>query len=247
MADADQRVRLWSLIAEHAAALARPVSVADVCAVAASQAQVNGSWVTAASTRGPDFVMGGTTPVSEQLAEVQLMLGEGPCCDVLASAKPVLAGDLGDGATSRRWVAFVPAARKLGAAAVFGFPLTMGAIQAGVLGLYRSSAGPLAAEQLRDCLLLSDIALVLLLSNADQDGHGAAGGSGADGQPPDLALHRTEIDQATGMLTVQLEVNVAEAFARLRAYAYAQDRRLSDVAADIVGRRLRLPSHRDGD
>jgi len=42
------------------------------------------------------------------------------------------------------------------------------------------------------------------------------------------------------MLTVQLGVPVAEAFVRLRAYAYSQDRRLADVAGDIVARRLRL-------
>jgi AmiR/NasT family two-component response regulator len=42
------------------------------------------------------------------------------------------------------------------------------------------------------------------------------------------------------MLTVQLGVSAAEAFARLRAYAYAQDRRLAEVAGDIVARRLRL-------
>jgi hypothetical protein len=69
------------------------------------------------------------------------------------------------------------------------------------------------------------------------------GGAGLDGQAPDLALHRAEIDQATGMLTVQLGVPAAEAFARLRAYAYSQDLRLADVAGDIVARRLRL--HRD--
>jgi AmiR/NasT family two-component response regulator len=45
------------------------------------------------------------------------------------------------------------------------------------------------------------------------------------------------------MLTVQLGVPAGEAFARLRAYAYSQDRRLADVAGDIVARRLRL--HRD--
>jgi hypothetical protein len=70
----------------------------------------------------------------------------------------------------------------------------------------------------------------MLLGSAHDD---AEDGDGAtlDGQAPDLALHRAEIDQATGMLTVQLDVPVAEAFARLRAYAYAQDRRLADVAA----------------
>jgi len=33
-----------------------------------------------------------------------------------------------------------------------------------------------------------------------------------------------------------------EAFARLRGHAYAQGRRLTDVARDIVARRLRLDS-----
>ncbi len=45
------------------------------------------------------------------------------------------------------------------------------------------------------------------------------------------------------MLTMQLGAGIAEAFARLRAYAYINDRRLADVASDIVARRLRL--HRD--
>jgi hypothetical protein len=42
------------------------------------------------------------------------------------------------------------------------------------------------------------------------------------------------------MLTEQLGTGIAEAFARLRAYAYATDRQLADVAHDIVTRRLRL-------
>jgi len=42
------------------------------------------------------------------------------------------------------------------------------------------------------------------------------------------------------MLTVQLGVSAAEAYARLRAYAYGQDRRLAEVAGDIVARRVRL-------
>jgi len=81
---------------------------------------------------------------------------------------------------------------------------------------------------------------VMLLGSAHGDAE-TDGGSWLDGQARDLAVHRAEIDQATGMLTVQLDVSAAEAFARLRAYAYSQDRRLADVAGDIVARRLRLP------
>jgi hypothetical protein len=244
-----QRVLLWALVVAHATAHGRPVSVADVCAVAVSAAQASGAWVTAASSRGPDFVMSVAGPASEQLAEVQLTLGEGPCQDVLAAAAPVLASDLGDEDAVRRWPGFTTEARRLGAGAVFAFPLMIGAIRAGVLGLYRDSPGPLAGPALGDCLLLGDVATVLLVDGlgrgADGLGRGADGQengnvAGPAGQPPALALHRAEVDQATGMLTVQLGVTVTEAYARLRAYAYAEDRRLADVAGDIVARRLRL-------
>jgi len=233
---------VWGWLAAHAAAHGRHVSVADVCAVAVSSARLGGAWLAAARGGEPDFVMGVTDLVSEQLAEIQLTMGEGPCHDVLTSAAPVLAADLGDEEFSRRWPAFTPAARQLGAEAVFAVPLIVGAIRAGVLGLYRSSSGPLPDRQFGDLLILADVATVMLLGSAP-GGAAVDDGAGLDGQAPDLALHRAEIDQATGMLTVQLGVPAAEAFARLRAYAYAQDRRLADVAGDIVARRLRL--HRD--
>ena len=231
---------VWGQVAARAAAQGRRATVADVCAVAVSSAALSGAWVAAARGGDPDFVMGVTGPVSEQLAELQLTMGEGPCHDVLASAGPVLAGDLGDAESVRRWPAFTPAARQLGAGAVFAFPLIVGAIRAGVMGLYRSSAGPLPDGAFGDLLILADAATVMLLGSAEgytENGDGAW----LDGQAPDLALHRAEIDQATGMLTVQLGVSAAEAFVRLRAYAYSQDRRLADVAGDIVARRLRLP------
>lgn len=231
-------VAVWELLALHAAGHGRRVSVADVCAVAVSLARMGGAWLAAARDGEPDFVMSVTDPVSERLAEIQLMLGEGPGHDVLASAAPVLATDLGDAEFTRRWPAFSSAARQAGAAAVFAFPLTVGVIRAGVLGLYRGSPGPVSDGQLGDLLILADMATVMLLGSVDS--HGDEDAAGLDGQAPDLALHRAEIDQATGMLTVQLGVPAEEALARLRAYAYAHDRRLADVAADIVARRLRL-------
>jgi hypothetical protein len=191
-----------------------------------------------------------TNPVCERLSELQLTLGEGPCQDVLASAAPVLAADLGDAEFIRRWPAFTPEARGQGAAAIFAFPLIVGAIRAGVMALYRGSAGPLSRGQLGDLLILADAATLLLLDAADGDRavyDGYGDGGWLDGQPPDLALHRAVVDQATGMLTVQLGVPIAEAFARLRAYAYSEGRRLADVAGDIVARRLRLDADTDPD
>jgi hypothetical protein len=239
---------LWGQLAARAAMRTARVSVDDVCAVAVGSGQLDGAWVAAARNGEPDFIMFVTDPVCERLSELQLTLGEGPCHDVLASSAPVLAADLGDAEWGRRWPAFTPEAQAQGAGAVFVFPLVVGAIRAGVMGLYRRAAGPLAGGQLGDLLLLADAATLLLLDAADgEDADGDWDGRWMDGQAPDLALHRAEIDQATGMLTVQLGVQVGEAFARLRAYAYSEDRRLADVASDIVARRLRLSPDPDPD
>jgi hypothetical protein len=115
----------------------------------------------------------------------------------------------------------------------------IGAIRAGVLGLYRDSPGPLSDFQFGDALTFADTATMLLLDAQAQVGD-AGPENGPGGQPAGLALHRAEIDQATGMLTEQLDVSITEAFVRLRAYAYANDLQLADVARDIVARRLRL-------
>jgi hypothetical protein len=101
-------------------------------------------------------------------------------------------------------------------------------------------AWALSASQLGDALVFADTATLLLLDAAGQAGGSPGAEAGFDGQPAGLAAHRAETDQATGMLTEQLGTGIAEAYMRLRAYAYVNDLRLTDVARDIVARRLRL-------
>jgi hypothetical protein len=242
-----RRDRIWSLIVDQAAGRGGPVSAGDVCVAAVAATGATGAWLTAAGDTEAGHLMRVTDKLGEQLAELQLMLGDGPSLDAAASGGPVLASDLDGAEDRRRWPAFAPAAGRAGAAAVFAFPLLIGAIRAGVLTLYRDQPGPLSSFQLGDALIFADAATVLLLDAQDHaDGNGADGNGGPAaapaGQPADLARHRAEIDQATGMLTEQLSVGIADAFVRLRAYAYARDLRLTDVARDIVARRLRLSS-----
>jgi hypothetical protein len=230
------------VVAAQAASRGGRVSAADVCAAAVAAVEVTGAWLSAASGAEAGHLMRATDEVSEQLAELQLTLGEGPSVDASASGGPALASDLGATEAARRWPVFTPAARQAGAGAIFAFPLRIGAIRAGVMGLYRERPGPLSAAQLGDALIFADTATLLLLDSLGQAAPGPPAGSGPGGPPLDLALHRAEIDQATGMLTEQLGVGITEAFFRLRAYAYAHDRRLADVARAIVARRLRLQS-----
>jgi len=216
------------------------VSTADVCAAVVPGVQVTGAWLSAARDAQAGHLMQVTDKVSRQLAELQLTLGEGPLLDASASGGPVLASDLADRESGTRWPAFASAACRAGAAAVFVFPLVVGAIRAGVLGLYRDQPGPLSDYQLGDALVFADTATMLLLDAQDRAGGSTGPGGGPGGQPADLASHRAEVDQATGMLTEQLGVSITDAFVRLRAYAYANDLQLAEVARDIVARRLRL-------
>jgi len=232
--------RIWGLVAAQAASRGGRVSAADVCTAAVTAVEVSGAWLSAARGTDAGHLMRVTDEVSEELAELQLTLGEGPGPDVSASGGPVLASDLGETQAARRWPVFAPAARQAGAAAIFAFPLRIGAIRAGVMGLYRTRPGPLSAVHLGDALTFADTATLVLLDSQDRAAGDPAAGPGPGGQPAGLTLHRAEIDQATGMLTEQLGVGIAEAFIRLRAYAYAHDRRLADLARDVVARRLRL-------
>lgn len=55
-----------------------------------------------------------------------------------------------------------------------------------------------------------------------------------------------EVHQANGMLTIQLDIDLAEALLRLRAHAYAAGRTVSAVAADVVNRRLYFDDSESG-
>ena len=175
--------RIWGLVAGQAASRGGHVTAADVCAAAVAAVEVSGAWLSAATGAEAGHLIQVTDDVSEQLAELELTLGEGPCADVSASGGPMLASDLGETETAGRWPVFAPAARQAGAGAIFAFPLRIGAIRAGVMGLYRERPGPLSAAQLGDALIFADTATLLLLDSQDQAAGGPPAGSGPGGQP----------------------------------------------------------------
>jgi hypothetical protein len=132
-----------------------------------------------------------------------------------------------------RWPGFAPAAVAAGARAMFALPMQAGAIEVGVLTLYRARPGPLAAAELADAVVMAGIALQIVLDEA-------AGIRGQPGYRPldGLSDSRAEVYQAIGMVSVQLGVSLEEASVRLRARAFASGAELSAVADDVVHRRL---------
>jgi hypothetical protein len=73
----------------------------------------------------------------------------------------------------------------------------------------------------------------------------AAPGTGAPGLA-DLADRRAVVHQAAGMISVQLDTDVAEALLRLRAHAWVHQIPIAEVATAVVARRLRFDDSSTG-
>ncbi len=184
----------------------------------------------------------GQEALGVELEDLQFTLGEGPGPDAAAAGVPVLVPDLA--VAVARWPVFAPAAMGLGVRAVFALPLRIGAISVGALVAHRTTVGPLVDGTLADAFALADAVTVLLLR--EQSTWNGRTTRTADGSAPGHArpgTYRAQVHQATGMISVQLGVSLAEALVRLRAYAYAEDRLIAEVAADVVARRLRFDEH----
>ncbi|SCL34226.1 GAF domain-containing protein [Micromonospora nigra] len=203
-----------------------------VCGAAVQTLSASGAGVAMMAGQGIRGVYAASDPSAERLEELQFTLGEGPCLDAYASRRPVLVPELTDSAMTR-WPIYAPTAHDTGVRAVFAFPLQAGAARLGVLDVFRDHTGELKPEELRQALLLAEITVGALLDRHEQNGDRIS--------PVDLdeAIEgRAELFQAQGMVMVQLGVSIEEAMVRMRAYAYADNRRLSEVAHDIVARRL---------
>jgi hypothetical protein len=179
-------------------------------------------------------VLGATDAVSGLIEELQWTLGEGPCIDAHRGEVTVIEPDLAAPERSR-WPAFTPPALHAGVAAIFGFPLRVGDARFGALDLYRDRAGPLSDEQLADALIAADVVAQAIVGMQGQ----AAPGTVAAGIETD-ADFRFVVHRAAGMVSVQLGVSVADALIRLRASAFSTGRSVTDLAEDVVNRRVRF-------
>lgn len=203
-----------------------------LCALAVSRLAVTGAGVSL--IRGPDLpnersLAWASDPVAVRLEDLQLTVGEGPAVAAATIGIPVLVPELA--VALARWPAFAPAALAAGAAAVFSFPLVLGAIRLGSLDFYRDTPGELGPDQISDALVLADAAFAAVLAEAD--GH----------EPDDLDwisdIH-AEVHQACGIVTYELKITIEMALLRIRAHAYAHDLPISVVARQIVNRQLSL-------
>jgi hypothetical protein len=209
---------------ESAGALCR--ASAEILAVAGASTMI--------MSEGQPNLLCASDAIAARLEDLQHTLGEGPCIEAHERGRAVSEPDLA-GPRRPRWGAFAPAAVAAGAAAIFSYPLRLGGVRLGALTLYQREAGALTARQDADTRTVASV-----LTNAILRIQARADPGALSPELELLASEHAEVHQAAGMVSVQLGIAVGEALVRLRAYAYASERALKEVAADVVAGRLRL-------
>ena len=202
-----------------------------VCAAAAQDLAASGTAISMMTTDGKNAVGAASDATSERLDELQFMLGEGPSQEAFDTRRPVLITDITTVMT--RWPIYAPALHDDHVEAVFAFPLQIGAVRLGVLAVFRDHTGALTSGQLVDALAFADVAINAVLDQHEQ-ADAPDGSTGLD----EAVNDRAGLFQAQGVVMVQLGVGIRESAARIRAHAYAHDRRLGDVARDVVTHEL---------
>jgi GAF domain/ANTAR domain len=183
--------------------------------------------------------LGSSGPQARMFDELQFIYGEGPCLDAVSAQAPVLVVDLAHPGEAR-WPSYGRAMLEHRIRGVFAMPVLAAGEYIGALDLFRNQPGSLPDEQIAGAAVAAELAGVPVLDLLAGDLQAAVDDPNSSAWAELYALSRAEVSQATGMLVAQLDVDPAQALVRLRAHAYATGRSATDVARDILDRRLRL-------
>ena len=223
---------------EESGSAAAPDRLVRACAAALP---VTGVGLVLMTDAGP----AGTVAISDARAgtmeDLQFTLGEGPCVECSRTGRPVLQPDLARTGPSR-WPGFSAGALESGIRAIFALPLRVGGIRVGVLDLYRDEAGDLSDAHLIEALSYADAATEILMHlqaqvPLDSSGLGRVA----------VLEDRAEVHQATGVISVQAGVGMAEALVRLRARAFASETSIADLAQQVLDGTLDFTEERRED
>jgi len=111
---------------------------------------------------------------------------------------------------------------------MFAFPLAVGTLDLGAVGLYSSMPTALSECEIASASVLAETVSWQLLRRIVTDEESAA----------DSPYSRREIHQATGMVLAQLNVTADDALLLLRAHAFSSGRSVREIANDVVERRI---------
>lgn len=171
--------------------------------------------------------------------ELQFLYGEGPCLEAVTRRAPVSVTDLARPGEVR-WPIYGPALLQHQVRGVYAMPVLAAGEYVGALDLFRVKPDALVGEQFAGAVIAAELAGMPVLDLLADDMQAAVDDPNSSAWADLYTLSRAEVSQATGMLVAQLDVDPTEALMRLRAHAYSTGRGATEVARDILDRRLRL-------
>jgi transcriptional regulator with GAF, ATPase, and Fis domain len=176
-------------------------------------------------------VMASSSERAHLLELFEVESDQGPCVECFATGEPVSDVDLRT--QDPRWAQFGRLACEAGFSAVHALPMRLRDDVIGVLNLFTAHAGPLTAG---DVFLGQALANVTTIGVLQQR---AIHHRDTVTEQLQHALNsRVIIEQAKGVLFERLRVDMHTAFAAIRSYSRRTNRRLSDVARDVIEDRL---------
>lgn len=171
-------------------------------------------------------VVGASTEQIKLLELFQIQNNEGPCLDCFRTGKLVLHSDLD---TNSPWPLFATECTEAGFASVCAVPLRLKDHTLGCLNMFMVSPNGLSDSDVAIAQALADFASLALVQ--DQATRDAAI---REGQLQHALTSRIAIEQAKGMIAERHQVDMDEAFSRLRTYARNNNRHLTAVAEAVV-------------
>ncbi len=160
----------------------------------------------------------------------ELQGAEGPCLDAFSSGRPVQASAAD---SRRRWPVFAPHAAEVGFQTMCAVPLRVRSEIIGALNLFRGSDEAFTDVEMEIAQAMAEMAAIALIQERALREQGLL-----TGQLQAALNSRVVIEQAKGMLAEYLTMTVNDAFALLRQYAREHNRKLSEVASDVVDRTI---------
>lgn len=180
-----------------------------------------------ADQRGNLRIVAASSEGSRLLELFQLQNEEGPCADCYRQGAAVVVEDIRR--LHDRWPRFGPLAESSGYLAVHALPMRLREDVVGTLNIFQKGPGLLAEGDVVIAQALADVATISILQSRT-----IAQREALAEQLQTALQSRIVIEQAKGILAERASVDVDDAFVRLRGLARSNNRRLSDVAADVV-------------
>jgi transcriptional regulator with GAF, ATPase, and Fis domain len=179
-----------------------------------------------ADSEGHLCVVGASNEQTHLLELFQVQNDKGPCLDCFRTGQVVLHSDLD---VPSPWPEFSAECTEAGYASVCAIPLRLMTNTLGCLNLFMSEPVGLTDSDVALAQALADVAsIVIVQDQATRDA------SIREGHLQHALTSRIAIEQAKGMIAENNQVDMDEAFSRLRAYARNNNRRLTDVAQAVV-------------